>query len=266
MKIQVLRKLAVFTFGISTIFFTTPSYAQPAILTVSTKQARGINSPAIDLKVGNGRATAIDFSGVNERITQIFLADLSNFTYSTDTSLENGQSTTLFLRQIQPLKFPNLTTSSNTNLFVKTKASDGKSHLYTFNLKKSISSPNYSGIAISNEIPNQMGLEPTLQVGSSRRATIDDIERGLVSAISRGYTPPSDSIVNKVREFIALARNSSDSTLIEIASSAKISLPLITELGLLGIEDNLIKPLSMPTNFPQQSSEPIPDDLPKKQN
>jgi hypothetical protein len=122
MKITILRKLIVVTFGISTICVATPSYAQAAILTVSTSQARGTNSRAIEVKVGNGRATAIDFSGVNERITQIFLADPSSFTYSTDTPLENGQSTTVFLRRIQPLKFPNLTTSSNTNLFVKTSS------------------------------------------------------------------------------------------------------------------------------------------------
>ncbi|NJL63253.1 MAG: hypothetical protein HC903_17285 [Methylacidiphilales bacterium] len=253
MKIVVFIKLSVVAFSMSNLYFITPSYAQPAILTVSTNQARGTNSRAIEVKVGNGRATAIDFSGVNERITQIFLSDPSSFTYSTDTPLENGQATTVFLRRIQPLKFPNLTTSSNTNLFVKTRASDGQIHLYTFNLKKSNKSPNYSGIAISNQIPNFAGVEMTFQVGSFRRATINDIERGLVSAIRRGYTPPSDPVVNKVREFIALARNSSDHNFIEVASSAKVSLPLLTELALLGIEEHLKNPVSIPINLPKPS-------------
>ncbi|MEA5574778.1 hypothetical protein [Calothrix sp. UHCC 0171] len=230
--------------GISIICNANPSFSQPAILTVNASQARGINSRAIEIKVGNGRATVIDFSGINERITQVFLSDPSNFTYSTDTPLENGQSATLFIRRIQPLRFPNLTTTSNTNLFIKTRNSDGQSHLYTFNLKKISSAPIYSGIAISNQTPNSVGHEPSVQVSSSHKATISDIEKGLIIAIRRGYTSASDPVVTKIREFIALARNTSDKTLIEIAIQTKVSLPLITELGLLGIEEKLKPPIS----------------------
>ncbi len=246
MKTDILKKLII-AFGISTIFLTTPSHAESAILTVNPNLARGLNSKAIDIKVWNGRATAVDFSGVNERITQIFLADPTYFTYATDTPLDSGQATTIFLRKIQPLKFPNLTTTNITNLFVKTKSSDGKTYLYTFNLKKSSSSPTYSGLSISNQTPNPQGIEPTIKVDSFRRATINDIERGLVSAIRKGYTPPSDPVVTKVREFIALARNISDKSLVEVAQNTQVSLPLLTELGLLGIEDSLKRPLPKPT-------------------
>ena len=128
-----MKQLTIFSFAISTIFLATPSHAQSAILTVNVSEARGLNSKAINIEVWNGRATAVDFSGVNERITQIFLADPTHFTYATDTPLDSGQATTVFLRKIQPLKFPNLTTTNITNLFVKTRTSDGKVHLYTFN-------------------------------------------------------------------------------------------------------------------------------------
>ena len=71
-----------------------------------------------------------------------------------------------------------------------------------------------------------------------------------VSAIRKGYTPPSDPVITKVREFIALARNTSDKSLVEVAQTTKVSLPLLTELGLLGIEDSLKKPLpKQPTRF-----------------
>ncbi|MEB3215210.1 MAG: hypothetical protein VKN72_02980 [Nostocales cyanobacterium 94392] len=249
MKIDIL-KTSIIAFGISTIFLATPSHAQSAILPVNASEARGLNSKAINIEVWNGRATAVDFSGVNERITQIFLADPTHFTYATDTPLDSGRATTVFLRKIQPLKFPNLTTTNITNLFVKTRTSDGKVHLYTFNLQKSNSSPAYSGLSISNQTPNTDEREPTLQVGTFRRATINDIESGLVSAIRKGYTPPSDLVVTKVREFIALARNTSDKSLVEVAQTTKVSLPLLTELGLLGVEDSLKKPLpKQPTRF-----------------
>ncbi|NJO28441.1 MAG: hypothetical protein HC836_39880 [Richelia sp. RM2_1_2] len=242
-----MKQLPIVAFAISTIFLTAPSHAESAILTVNISEARGLNSKAIDIKVWSGRATAVDFSEVNERITQIFLADPTHFTYATDTPLDNGQATTIFLRKIQPLKFPNLTTTNITNLFVKTKTTDGKAHLYTFNLLHSNSSPAYSGLSLSNQTPLPDGREPTLQVGTFRRATINDIERGLVCAIRKGYTPPSDPVVTKVREFIALARNTSDKSLVEVAQNTQVSLPLLTELGLLGIEDSLKRPLPKPT-------------------
>lgn len=253
MKTEIFRKLTVIAFGLSTFFLTTPSHAQPAILKVSASQGRGFNSQAIDVTVWTGRATAIDFSEVDERITQIFLADPSHFTYATDTSLESGQATTIFLRQIKPLNFPNLTTTNVTNLFIKTKTSDGIARLYTFNLRHSNKSPNYSGLSISAEAANPAGVKPTLQVGSFRRATLDDIERGLVSAMREGYTPPSDPVVAKVREFIALARNTDDKSLVEVAQNIKISLPLLTELGLLGIEDSLKTPQMPPKKLPDFS-------------
>jgi hypothetical protein len=267
MKTEIFSKLTVVTFGISTILLTTPSHAQPAILTVSASQARGLNSRAIDVKVGTGRATAIDFSGVDEQITQIFLADPSHFTYATDTPLESGQATTVFLRQIQPLKFPNLTTTNLTNLFIKTRTSDGEAHLYTFNLKKSNSPPNYSGLSISKQTPNLAVVEPTLQVGSFRRATINDIERGLLSAIRQGYTPASDPVVTKVREFIALARNTSNQSLLEVAQNTKVSLSLLTELGLLGIEDSSKNITTTPGTLQKPlPSQPTLNNFPKKQN
>ncbi len=70
-----LKQQIITAFGISTIFLAVPCHALEAILTVNAEQARGLDSKAIDIKVWTGRATAIDFSGVNERITQIFLAD-----------------------------------------------------------------------------------------------------------------------------------------------------------------------------------------------
>ena len=106
-------------------------------------------------------------------------------------------------------------------------------------------------------------MEATLQVGSFRGATIKDIERGLITAIRRNYTPPSDPVVAKVREFIALARNTSDKTLVQIAKNTKISLPLLTELGLLGIEENLKRPIQR--NLPKSSiNQPTQNNFRKK--
>lgn len=146
MKTSILSKFIAITFGLAIVYLAVPVQAQqPAILEVSTNDSRGLSGKAINVKVWAGRATAIDLSGVNERITQVFLADPSRFTYATDTPLESGKATTIFLRQIQPLKFPQLTTATVTNLFVKTTTAKGTTRLYTFNLQPGKNLPKYSG-------------------------------------------------------------------------------------------------------------------------
>ena len=230
---------------------------QPAVLTVTPEQSQGLTGAALTVEVWSGRATVIDFSRVQERITQIFLADPSRFTYATDTPLDKGEATALFLRLILPLKFPNLTTARVTNLFVKTRTRTGTTRLYTFNVKSGESyQQNYNGITLSNFTPLQSGKSPTLQVGSSRPATLDDIERGLLLALHRNYTLPSDPIVSKVREFLALARNTSDKSLIEISQELKIPLAVLTQLGRLGIEDVFKNPASAPTSTPTLTPTP----------
>ena len=214
---------------------------QRAILTVSPEQSRGLNGEAVNVRVWAGRATAIDFSQLDERITQVFLADPSRFTYATDVPLSKGEATTLFLRQILPLNFPNLTTAKVTNLFVKTRTKSGAVRLYTFNMSAGESTPSYSGLSVATS-RSRGGTKPTLQVGSFRPATLDDIERGLEVALNRKYALPSDPVVSKTREFLALARNTSDKSLVELAQEFKIPLAVLSQLGLLGIEDALAVP------------------------
>ncbi len=214
--------------------FTAPVYAQQSV----KHQAPENTDSSIDVQVWSGRATAIDFSNVNEQITQIFLADPSRFTYATDTPLSNGQATTVFLRRIKPLIFPNLTTANVTNLFVKTKTSAGNSRLYTFNIQPGDNEPRYSTLNMALVKANQLNNR-TLEVGNGRKATLADIERGLIASIRLGYAAASDPVVSKVREFVALALNTSNKSLIEIAQNSNLSLRVLTELGLLGIEDSL---------------------------
>jgi len=245
MKTSLLSKVIAITFGLVIVYAVPVQAQQPTILKVSTNEGRGLNGQAINVKVWAGRATAIDFSGVNERITQIFLADPSRFTYASDTPLESGQATTIFLRQIQPLKFPQLTTATVTNLFVKTITAKGTTRLYTFNVQPGENLPKYSGLIIVEESGVEL-KKRTLEVGSFRPATLQDIERGLVSALHRGYTPTSDSIVTKVRKFLVLARNTNDKSWLEIAQYVNLPLPVLTALGLLGIEDVSKLPSTIP--------------------
>jgi hypothetical protein len=96
-------------------------------------RARATTS-AVQVQVAPGRATSISFSQTDETIAYILLADASRVVYSTDTELETGRAKTVFLRVIEPLRFPGATTAPVTNLMVQTVDSRGQNRLYTFDI------------------------------------------------------------------------------------------------------------------------------------
>src|SRR6476469_5453512 len=86
-------------------------------------------SSAVQVQVAPGRATSISFSLTDETITYILLADASQVVYSTDAELETGRAKTVFLRVIEPLRFPGATTTPVTNLMVQTVDPEGQNRL-----------------------------------------------------------------------------------------------------------------------------------------
>ncbi|MBD2772528.1 hypothetical protein [Iningainema tapete] len=196
-----------------------------------------------DVPVWSGRSTAIDFSQTNEVITYILIADPSRTVYNTDAELSSNQAKTVFLKVIKPLRFPGATSTLITNLSIKTRTPDGQQHLYTFNIVQSSGTPTYSGISISPITP---GVEQTWLVGSNQVATLSDIERGLQVAIASGYTANNDPVVFKVREFLALARNTTP--IPKAAQSVNLPLSVVSSLGQLGLEKSPIEVREAPSH------------------
>jgi hypothetical protein len=121
----------------------------PAYQRVDRHQA---TTRVVQVEVAPGRATAISFSQTDEEIAYILLADASRLVYSTDAELETGRAKTVFLRVIQPLRFPGATTATVTNLMVQTVDASGQHRLYTFDIVHS-SNPRYVGVQILPAIP-----------------------------------------------------------------------------------------------------------------
>ena len=202
--------------------------------TVQTVTRESAVSNSTNVPVWAGRSTFIDFSGTNEVITYILLADPSRTVYSTDTPLASKQTKTIFLKPIKPLQFRGATTSHITNLSVKTQSPDGKQRLYTFNIIPKSGRVTTNGIVI---IPFIVRYEPRILLAGNKTATTNDIERGLAIAISRKYTKASDPVVLKVREFIALVTNSVPVNV--AAQRANIAMNVITALAQFGLEQTL---------------------------
>ncbi|BAZ33945.1 hypothetical protein NIES4074_64590 (plasmid) [Cylindrospermum sp. NIES-4074] len=201
-------------------------------------------SNRIQVQVTPGRATPISFSqtdeafvgDVPEAIAYILVADPSRLVYTTDTDLKSGRATTIFLRAIQPLKFPGATTTAITNLLIQTVDQAGQKRLYNFDIIPQRRNTGYVGIQIANAIAGQQ----TLLIDKNRRATVDDIETGLGIAINRGYTNKNDPVVSKVRQVLALLRNSRV-TIPEAAISVGVPVEVISELGRMALDERLLK-------------------------
>lgn len=198
-------------------------------------------SNRIQVQVTPGRATPISFTQTDEAIAYILVADPSRLVYTTDTDLKSGRATTIFLRAIQPLKFPGATTTAITNLLVQTVDQAGQKRLYNFDIIPQRRNTGYVGIQIANAIAGQQ----TLLIDKNRRATVDDIETGLRIAINRGYTNKNDPVVSKVQQVLALLRNSRV-TIPEAATSVGVPVEVISELGRMALGERLLRLVQQP--------------------
>lgn len=122
---------------------------------VSMNQAQ----TGISLKVSKGYGLTISFQKTGEKIYLTSLGNISRFTISTDAtdcSKNNNCKTSasvIFLRQIEPLSFPNMTESSDgsTQLVVLTSSQNGQKQ-YIFKLIPTELKPEYTSIVL---VPTQ---------------------------------------------------------------------------------------------------------------
>lgn len=185
---------------------------------------------AVQVQVAPGRATSISFSQTDETIAYILLADASRVVYSTDAELETGRAKTVFLRVIQPLRFPGATTTPVTNLMLQTVDARGYNRLYTFDIVHS-SNPRYVGVQILPAIDRSQ----TSPIAGNLNLTPDRIQTGLSIAITRGYTSIDDPVVAQVRRLLQLTQTE-NVTIAEAAYSVGIPFTVIEELGRLSRE------------------------------
>ena len=212
-----------------------PLLAQALSATTSDIIQVSPRTSKLTVKVWAGRITAIDFSLLNQRITSIVLADPSRLVYNTDVSLEQGSASTIYLRQIQPLRFPGATTTSVTNLIVKTNAQQ----TYVFNVVAANGKPEYSVIQLSDRAPVYDPAQPMKPstnhtILTNEAIDLDCVEAGIQVAIDRKFAKADDPLFGKVQNFLRQARQG-----VPLAIAAKrtvVSPSLIIKLNQLGTQ------------------------------
>ncbi len=120
----------------------------------------GLNGRTLNLPVYPGYDLTLDFLGLNEIIVDATLADPSNFTFNglvgnlcpkfAPTRCEGNGSRLIRIRQIKPIDFPNITSSSDgsTTLTLVTRGNEGFK-VYKFILKKGSGKPAFNHLSIT---------------------------------------------------------------------------------------------------------------------
>jgi hypothetical protein len=223
--------------------------------TIYSRDAQSNNSIGVDLKVWKGYGVTINFLTTGEIIKQVWIGDPSRFSLSSNGNLcqksdsnqdcTSGGATVLFLRQIKPIDFANLTSSQDgsTQITVITSGSDGQKQ-YQFKLIPATGQPSYTSLIIKpdSERPSPITLvrvqppattkqpsapqktvtparnqnvtvarsvSPSSAVPSSNSVQRNDanaIAYGLTVAVSNGKIKPHSSTWSKTQDAIRLLR------------------------------------------------------------
>ncbi|MBC7853357.1 MAG: hypothetical protein IAF94_07980 [Pirellulaceae bacterium] len=207
------------------------------------------------IKVWPGASLDLDFLATGEIIRKIWLDDESRLIIDDDSCLvssanSSGQSgqagacgaRVLHLRQAKQPQDPRLTYGPYSYLSVIAETPRGEFKRYRFQVvavqpvrdrrgRALPSRPEYTSIAIH---PDSAGIGFIDIEGGSRRATIDDVLKGLASARAKGLIPNNSPLYARVQNFAATARRGEP--LDGSAHSAGVSMALITKLAGMGLE------------------------------
>lgn len=150
--------------------------------TIYAQDAQGIQSKTVELRVWKGYGVTINFIPTGETIKQVWIGDPSRISFTSngdlcpkDASQDcNGGATVLFLRQIQPINFPNMTSSrdGSTQITILTIGAEGQKQ-YQFKLIPASGQPAYTSLVIKpeSERPAPLLLANRREVRTSAKPT-----------------------------------------------------------------------------------------------
>lgn len=234
--------------GLATSLVVLSIFPARAIST-RTIYVQDIDSVSISLKVFKGYGLTINFMPTGETIKQVWLGDPTRYSFTSNGNLcaknqsdcEGSPATVIFLRQIKPITFPNMTSSADGSTQI-TIITDQRQ--YQFKLIAASGQPEYTSLAIKPETEKPLPLavssnaDITLTrtakpVGKTlQRNDANALAYGLVLARQQGQIKPNSSTWRKVQDAIRLLRQGKDRQTV-IARSG-ISAQLFNQLIQLG--------------------------------
>ena len=241
--------LSASTVVVPTSFARADSPVQTSVQKLNSSHAQGLTGILPTLTVWSGAGTNLNFIPTGEIVKKVWLDDPSQIVLDfdgpmcimgsngTQNNCSDSAATVIHLRRIPKLKFPNLPRTATTLLSVVTTTPSGERKLYQFRIAYGTGNPQYHTIAIYPDpsIADLSRTPPVIQLGGSRQASDDDIERGLQVAKARkllGRSQGNQSLESKVQNFLALVRNGQ--SIQSAFKQAGVSMAVISKLGELG--------------------------------
>ncbi|MBE8992656.1 hypothetical protein [Nostoc sp. LEGE 12450] len=206
------------------------------------------NSNAIELKVWKGYGLTINFMSTGETIKQVWIGDPSRFAFTSngglcqsssgDSDCAGGKATVIFLRQIDPIKFP-VTSSSNGSTQITVLTNEKQ---YQFKIVPATGNPAYTSLVVKSDSDRPLPItrprtplpitvqkpqsapsdfpQPsppppvalmrpnpgTTLNGAIQRNDANALAFGLAEAGRKGQVKPGSTIWNKVQDAIKLLR------------------------------------------------------------
>lgn len=270
--------LSASTVVVPTSFARADSPVQSSVQKLNSRHAQGLTGILPTLTVWSGAGTNLNFIPTGEIVKKVWLDDPSQITLDFDGPMcimgSNGTqkdcsssaATVIHLRRIHQLKFANLPRTATTLLSVVTTTPSGERKLYQFRVAYGTGSPQYHTIAIYPDpsIADLRRTLPVIELGGSRQAGLDDIERGLQFAKARkllGRSQGNPRLEIKVQNFLALVRNGQ--SIQSAVKQAGVSMALISKLGEFGLKEKHIGSTTLLERFlsvprPSTSASPVP--------
>ena len=178
--------------------------------TVYSQDAQGTKSAGVDLKVWSGYGLTISFIPSCEIIKYVWIGDPSRIGFTSngnlcqksekDANCINSGATVLFIRQIKPIDFPNLTSSEDgsTQMTVITSSTEGQKQ-YQFRLIPDQGIPSYTSLIIKpdSERPKPLLLGKMQHDASSDSMSTQKSETGNGNVRQIRPTRPATSFTYK---------------------------------------------------------------------
>jgi hypothetical protein len=237
------------------IALSVPTIAEAGtVRTIFARSLDGTNGVKSSVTLWKGPGLNLSFIGTGENVRAIFLDDPSKIAWKTDCPREvvgDCRPQVIHLSRIQPLPFTGLTKGADTLLTVETERPDGTRRLYPIHVVLGGGTPQYDTLIVQAD-SKAVAL---IELSDLRRATVDDVQKGLASQEQSRIIKRSEPLYSRVQSFIALVRNGE--TIPSASASAGVSMTLINHLAQLGIGTGDQKTSMLPANSPQPDSTPL---------
>ncbi len=243
------------------VFVAQVAQASP-VHSIFASQAEGKGGQLASVVLWPGYGTNLNLIPTGETVKKAWLDDPSRVAIDFDGCLGHSAgnssggadgcgATVIHLRQITGVSFPGLVSSANSTTLLTLIAEGPQGRkLYQFKVVVGKGTPEYNTMTIQ---PDSQGT-PYIELGL-RKATLEDVQKGLTIAESKKLISRRDGAWSKVQNFLAQVRNGE--SINTAAQVTGVNMAIITKLAELGTAEQMA-PMALPSIPKQPEIAPLP--------